>query len=76
MRMDEIQFTTSCAGCGYNLKGLDRWGKCPECGRAIVETVEDTRLEWEDKAWVGQLRIGTLLLIAGLIGFSVLVVVL
>jgi hypothetical protein len=22
-----------CGGCGYSLEGLDRRGKCPECGR-------------------------------------------
>jgi hypothetical protein len=26
---------TPCRGCGYNLKGLEASGKCPECGRPI-----------------------------------------
>jgi hypothetical protein len=26
-----------CAGCGYNLLGLRRTGRCPECGRAIFD---------------------------------------
>jgi len=29
-----------CIGCGYNLRGLDEAGSCPECGRAVEATRE------------------------------------
>ena len=34
-----ISSDTLCLTCGYNLRGLQRSGSCPECGLAILETV-------------------------------------
>lgn len=30
----------SCVGCGYNLRGLNRNRACPECGKAIRDTLK------------------------------------
>jgi hypothetical protein len=32
-----------CAGCGYGLTGLPYGGSCPECGRAVVESLPEHR---------------------------------
>jgi hypothetical protein len=31
-----IVVDTSCRRCGYNLRGLHRDGRCPECGTAMA----------------------------------------
>ena len=33
-----IERDTPCPGCGYNLRGLRLDGRCPECGRAAIDT--------------------------------------
>lgn len=47
-----------CSRCGYNLRGLGRSGKCPECGIEISHA--ETRLDIADPKWrmargIGQL---------------------
>ena len=39
-----------CEGCGYTLNGLPQTGRCPECGRAIGDSVDPnhrTQTSWE-----------------------------
>lgn len=31
--------------CGYNLRGVDPGGACPECGKAIAESIEENRFK-------------------------------
>jgi hypothetical protein len=33
----------SCAACGYNLRGLRRDGRCPECGGSIARSIEEAQ---------------------------------
>jgi hypothetical protein len=33
----------TCIFCGYNLRGLSRDGRCPECGRAVMESAGAAR---------------------------------
>lgn len=57
----------NCADCGYDLHGLSRKGKCPECGLDVSATIERLR---HDKAWLVSARAGVLALI---FAYSVLI---
>lgn len=35
----------TCLACGYNLRGLDVRGNCPECGQPVAQSLRDGRLE-------------------------------
>jgi hypothetical protein len=35
-----------CADCGYNLRSLRVTARCPECGRAVAESIEQWRQRW------------------------------
>ena len=66
--MSTIQTTIStdreCDSCGYNLKGLQMGGKCPECGASIRRLSSSTSGYMSDEAptrFVRVLRIGYLI---------------
>jgi hypothetical protein len=42
-QLKTIAQDTSCRPCGYNLRGLSPWGKCPECGGDIQGTLRAIR---------------------------------
>jgi len=37
--LDLVAFDLSCSSCGYNLRGLECTGKCPECGTAVDHSI-------------------------------------
>lgn len=43
MREGIDEFTLLCGKCGYVVEGLPREGACPECGRAIAESLPERR---------------------------------
>lgn len=47
---DVIQHDYLCVGCGYNLRGITQESDCPECGKAIAQTVERRKL-LESNKW-------------------------
>jgi predicted RNA-binding Zn-ribbon protein involved in translation (DUF1610 family) len=51
-----IQKNLYCKTCGYNLRGLFAYSRCPECGEAIASSV------MQQKEWYGYrlMRIGVL----------------
>ena len=51
----------SCIHCGYNLRGLGRDGRCPECFTPIGQSVHGNLLRYADAAWLDKLRFGTVL---------------
>jgi hypothetical protein len=59
--------TWLCVGCGYDLRGSDRLGNCPECGKKVSESepkgVDYQPIEQADPAWV--LTVATGLRLAG-----------
>lgn len=52
------EFTLLCERCGYVVEGLDVGGACPECGKAIVESLPERRV---GSLWQIQPNEGTLL---------------
>lgn len=54
-----------CVGCGYDLRNLPVDGPCPECGRAIAESVDGRRLTAADPTWLKRLATGQALIAAG-----------
>ncbi len=40
----EDEYTLLCERCGYVLEGLDPAGNCPECGKAIAESLPERRV--------------------------------
>jgi hypothetical protein len=70
-----------CMECGYNLHGLRGDGRCPECGREIIETIR-RQIETQERigapltlsspAWLGRLREGVwMIVMAALFQFLV-----
>ncbi|MHC4946822.1 MAG: hypothetical protein ACYTG1_00975 [Planctomycetota bacterium] len=39
-RQGHIAPNLRCAGCGYNLRGLEPASACPECGEAVEQAIE------------------------------------
>lgn len=49
-----------CNGCGYNLRGLKRGGRCPECGREIEhDRYAEDLLEAANRRWLVKIYIGS-----------------
>ena len=47
-----------CRGCGYNLRGLDESGLCPECSAPVGRSVTGDLLRFADPQWVERLVTG------------------
>ncbi len=45
------EFTLLCERCGYVIEGLDTGGACPECGKAISESLPERRVgtAWQQR---------------------------
>jgi hypothetical protein len=61
----------TCISCGYDLRGLQRAGACPECGSPIRESTRPD-VDWHiDARWAARLQLGSaLLFVAGLLALS------
>jgi hypothetical protein len=55
-----------CRRCGYNLRGLRRDGRCPECGTAVALSLEGDLLRYADPRWVERLARGSRFILNGL----------
>jgi predicted RNA-binding Zn-ribbon protein involved in translation (DUF1610 family) len=62
LAVGEIAADLPCVFCGYNLRGLQVGGKCPECGAPIVRSVQGGLLCHADPRWLGKLLLGLTLL--------------
>jgi hypothetical protein len=56
-----------CLDCGYNLRGLRRDGRCPECGRAVADALLGGRVRFAQPWWIDRVANGCGWLAAGLI---------
>lgn len=50
-----------CIHCGYNLRGLQPAGRCPECGGPIEDSRQGHLLRYAEVEWLKRLRFGTAL---------------
>ncbi len=62
----EILGEARCRACGYNLRGLQAGGICPECAAPIAPSLRPDRLSSADAGWLERLQAGALLLLIGL----------
>jgi serine/threonine protein kinase len=59
---DAPQRDLPCVQCHYNLRGMDRAGRCPECGAAVADSVFAGRLVFSDAGWLRSVMFGLALL--------------
>lgn len=60
-----------CESCGYNLRGLDPGGCCPECGLPIAESLRPERLLFADYRWLQRVAQGATVLTVACTGLLV-----
>lgn len=53
-----------CAGCRYNLRGLEIDGPCAECGGRVLASFAPDRLVFADARWLARTRLGFIVLCA------------
>lgn len=56
-----------CRGCGYNLRGLQLHGVCPECSVPIGRSIRGDLLIFSNPRWVNGLARGMLLVISAVL---------
>lgn len=57
-----------CLGCGYNLRGLDTAGRCPECNTPVNSSNTPNLLRYANPDWLGQVKFGFDLVIIAVLG--------
>jgi len=57
----------ACRRCGYNLRGLNPAGRCPECGTPIGLSCHGDLLRFADPTWVETLARGARLILWGVL---------
>lgn len=53
-----ISHDVPCHRCAYNLRGLPRDGRCPECGAPVSVSLQGDLLRFADPAWLKKLLLG------------------
>lgn len=83
-RREDDDTSLLCVSCGYDLRGLDPAGTCPECGTPIARSRQGDRLAAADPRWLARMargqrwlanamRIALLSLVAYLVGTAIIV---
>lgn len=53
-----IDADVPCVACAYDLRLLPADGKCPECGRAISDSLDPARIIFAEPAWLQDIVLG------------------
>jgi hypothetical protein len=59
-----IAIDLPCLQCGYNLRGLDPAGRCPECGADIALSTRGDLLRFANPDWLRRVKLGADLMLA------------
>jgi hypothetical protein len=57
----------ACRRCGYNLRGLNHAGRCPECGTPVGLSCHGDLLRFADPAWLAKLARGASFVLWGVL---------
>ncbi|MBN1342058.1 MAG: hypothetical protein JXQ73_05220 [Phycisphaerae bacterium] len=66
-RFESIDRDVPCVSCGYNLRGLARNHRCPECGVVVSASLRGDSLQFAEPTWVSRMRLGAALACWGII---------
>lgn len=58
-----LAIDVACISCEYNLKGLGRYGVCPECGTAVDRSLKGDGLRYSAPHWVRRISKGVTLIL-------------
>ena len=61
----------ACVTCGYELRGLDADGRCPECGTSIERSLGGNHLVYSSFEYLDSLRRGALFIIIAAVAYLV-----
>ncbi len=63
---DTVGDDVICLPCGYNIHGLPREGRCPECGTPITRSLQGNLLRYSSPAYLATLNRGVFLILAAI----------
>lgn len=63
----QVDFDCPCRRCGYNLRGLDALGRCPECGTPVGLSAHGDLLRFADPKWLQTISSGLSLVLWGVL---------
>ncbi len=69
-----LEVSLPCRTCGYNLRGLRRDGRCPECGTPVVQSTSGDSLRYVPRAWLRRVEFGAAIAANSLIGEVIAVI--
>ena len=64
-----VVFDLPCVRCQYNLRTLERSGRCPECGEPVELSLRAYHYAFADPVWIRKLEFGGRLIIGALLCF-------
>lgn len=67
-----VESDLTCTRCGYNLRGLEITGKCPECGWAVESSLRGGLLRFAGPEYLSSLISGAFIIILANIGSLIL----